>query len=62
MMIRIFEDVESDEISDSSIHTAMMIVNVAVKSTIQLFQGELGESEHERKRNKLFDWLCKTSC
>ena len=59
MMIRIFEDVESDEISDSSIHTAMMIVNVAVKSTIQLFQGELGESEHERKCNKLFDWLCK---
>jgi hypothetical protein len=31
----------------------------AIKSTAILIEGELGESEHQRKCRKIFEWVCK---
>ena len=59
MIIRIFEDHTSKEISDTAINSAMAIILPAIKSTANLFEGELGESEHQRKCRIVFDWICQ---
>ena len=57
MIMRLFEDPTSKEISDSSIQSAMSILLPAIKSTARLFEGELGESDQQRKRRLIFEWI-----
>ena len=57
MIIQLFLDPETDEISAEAIHQAFHVLNTAIKSTIGLFEGELGESSYQRKCRLLFDWL-----
>jgi len=59
MIMRLFEDPTSEEISDTAINAAMAIVLPAIKSTAQLFEGELGESEHQRKCRLILKWIHK---
>ncbi len=49
MIMQLFEDPTSKEISDTAIHAAMSIIMPAIKSTAMLFEGELGESDHQKK-------------
>lgn len=58
MLFRPFEDPLSHELSDSSIESAMSYLLPAIKSTAYLFEGELGESEHQRKCRKVYEWIC----
>lgn len=59
MIMRLFEDPTSQEISDTAINAAMAVVLPAIKSTAQLFEGELGESEHQRKCRLILKWIHK---
>lgn len=59
MVMRLFEDSFSKELSDSSINSAMSILLPAIRSTASLFEGELGESDHQRKCRIVFDWICQ---
>lgn len=59
MIIRFFEDPNSKELSESALLAALTILLPAVKSTAQLFEGELGESEHQTKCRLVFEWICK---
>lgn len=58
MIMRLFEDHTSKEISDTAINSAMALLIPAIKSTALLFEGELGESDQQRKCRLIFDWLC----
>lgn len=58
MLIRPFEDPFSTEISDTAITAAMAILLPAIKSTAQLFEGELGESDNQRKCRIILEWIC----
>lgn len=59
MLMQIFIDHKSRQISVAAIHAAMNIVLPAIKSTVQLYEGELGESPFQAKCRKLNEWLCK---
>ncbi len=59
MLMRLFEDSTSEEISDTSINSAMAVVLSAIKSTAQLFEGELGESDQQRKSRLILEWIHK---
>ena len=49
----------SREIGAEAIKSAITVILVAIKSTAQLFEGELGESEQQRDCRKLLTWICK---
>lgn len=58
MIMRLFEDPTSKEISDSSINSAMAILLPAIKSTAYLFETELGESDQQKKNRIVLEWIC----
>ena len=59
MIMRLFEDPHAHDISVTSLNSAMAVLLPAIKSTAHLFEGELGESEHQRKCRIVFEWICK---
>ncbi len=59
MLIQPFLDPTTSIIEAEAIEIAFHILLPAIKSTIALFEGELGESEHQRKCRIIFDWLKK---
>ena len=59
MIIQLFLDPETDQISDVAVISAMTILIPAMKSTALLFEGELGESENQRKCRIVFEFICK---
>jgi len=59
IIIQLFIDPKSIKINAQAIHIAFHILNPAIKSTIGLFEGELGESGYQRKCRILLDWLKK---
>jgi phage/plasmid primase-like uncharacterized protein len=59
MIMRLFEDPFAYDISVTSLDSAMAVLLPAIKSTAHLFEGELGESEHQRKCRVVFDWICQ---
>ncbi len=59
MIMRLFEDPTSTELSESSIQAALAFLKPAMRSTAGLFEGELGESEHQRKCRTVYEWICK---
>ncbi len=59
MITQLFIDYETDEIGSEAVMSAMSLLIPAMKSTAMLFEGELGESEHQRKCRILFEWMCQ---
>ena len=59
MIMQLFIDPKSKEIEVEALYSAFAILIPAIKSTAILIEGELGESEHQRKCRKLFEWICK---
>lgn len=59
IIMQYFEDCETTVIGEKALIAAMSILILAIKSTAQLFEGELGESEHQRKCRILLDWICQ---
>lgn len=49
MLMQLFIDPETDQVGDIAVMSAMSILTIAMKSTAMLFEGELGESSHQRK-------------
>jgi|SaaInlLV_10m_DNA_2_1039722.scaffolds.fasta_scaffold00190_8 phage/plasmid primase-like uncharacterized protein len=59
MIMQFLEDNLTNEISETAIASAYAFVSIVERSTIKLFQGELGESEYQRKCRKLYDFIKK---
>lgn len=59
IIMQFFENSESKQIGENALIAAMSILILAIKSTANLFEGELGESEHQRKCRILLDWICQ---
>lgn len=59
MITQLFIDHETDQISNAAVISAMSILIPAIKSTATLFEGELGESLHQRKCRIIFEFICK---
>lgn len=59
MIMQIIEDPNSKEISANAVLAGVSILLAAIKSTMHLFEGELGESDHQRKCRSVFEWICK---
>jgi hypothetical protein len=58
MINQLFLDPETNEISEQAIKGAMALIMPAIKSTVHLFKGELGESEHQQSCRKVLDFIC----
>jgi len=56
MLLQLFIDETTDEISLEALKGAIYIVVHAVNSTVWLFENELGESEHQRKVRKVQEY------
>ncbi|MFA6991424.1 MAG: hypothetical protein WC192_05250, partial [Candidatus Babeliales bacterium] len=52
-------DQEAKAIEVEAIAFAIPILLAAIHSTAQLFEGELGESDHQHKCRMLIEWICK---
>ncbi len=59
MIMQLFIDPKSKEIRVEALYSAFAILMPAIKSTAILIEGELGESEHQRKCRKILEWICK---
>jgi phage/plasmid primase-like uncharacterized protein len=59
MPIQFFFDDETTEIGEESVISAFNILLPAIKSTAELFEKELGESEHQQKERKVYRWICE---
>ncbi len=59
MIMQLFIDTKSKEIGVEALYSAFAILMPAIKSTANLIEGELGESEHQRKCRKILEWICK---
>lgn len=59
MITQLFINYESDRIGSAAVISAMSLLIPAMKSTAMLFEGELGESEHQRKCRIIFEWMCQ---
>jgi phage/plasmid primase-like uncharacterized protein len=57
MIMQFLEDNSTNEISETAIASAYAFVSIAERSTINLFQGELGESKYQRKCRKLYKFI-----
>ncbi len=57
IIMQILEDPKSEFIREKALYAALPIVITAIKSTIQLFEGKLGESDFQQKCNKLLAWI-----
>lgn len=59
MITQLFIDPETNLIGNAAVLSAMSILIPAMKSTAILFEGELGESDHQRKCRIIFELICK---
>jgi putative DNA primase/helicase len=59
MLMQLFINPEKKEIGTAALLAALNFLMPAIKSTAHLFEGELGESEHERKCRIVYEWICK---
>lgn len=59
MIMQLFIDPETNEISSHAVCAAFSILVPAIKSTAHLLQGELMESEPERELRDLKEWIYK---
>src|SRR5690606_24692282 len=59
MITQLFINYETDRIGSAAVISAMSLLIPAMKSTAMLFEGELGESEHQRKCRIIFEWMCQ---
>lgn len=57
MLLQVVEDPNSRRIKQRAIKGAKSIVDYAIKSTVYLFKNELGESEQQRKKRKLLQYI-----
>ncbi|MFA6991646.1 MAG: DUF3987 domain-containing protein, partial [Candidatus Babeliales bacterium] len=57
MIMQLFHDQESKAIEVEAIAFAIPILLAAIHSTAQLFEGELGESDHQHKCSMLIEWI-----
>lgn len=56
-ILQLFIDPEVTVISRDAVIKAFHFLSPAIKSTIGLFEGELGESAHQRKCRIVLDWI-----
>ena len=59
MIMQLFYDPKSTEISPQALAAASAILFPAIKSTAYLFKGTLGESDFQRKCRTLLEFICK---
>jgi len=59
MLMQLFEDPTTDQISDVAVMSAMKILMPAMKSTAKLFEEELGESVHQRKCRIILEFMAR---
>ncbi len=59
MLLQPFVDAETDEIGTEALDGAAFLVDDAMDSTIWLFENELGESAHQRKCRKVYEYIEK---
>ena len=59
MILQPFINSSSIEIGEQAIMGANSIVEYAIKSTIFLFQNELGETAHQMKQRKILEYIAK---
>lgn len=59
IIMQVFIDEKAVQISPDAIQAARALLEPAIKSTAHLFEGELGESEHQRKCRILLEGLRK---
>jgi phage/plasmid primase-like uncharacterized protein len=59
MIMQLFENPETREIGENALNAALAILLPAMRSTAFLFDGELGESDYQRKCRLVFEWICK---
>lgn len=59
MIMQLFIDPKTDQVSEVAVMSAMKILTPAMKSTAMLFEKDLGESEHQRKCRIIFEFICK---
>ena len=59
MLMQAVADPNSDVITDQSIKGSLSIIDYSIKSTVHLFQNELGESEQQRKQRIILEYIAK---
>jgi hypothetical protein len=57
MLLRSIEAPDKEDINTKAILGAKSVVDYAVISTLHLFRTELGESEQQRKKRKILEYL-----
>lgn len=59
MIMQLFYDAQSTEISQEALESASFILLASMKSTAYLFKRELGESEFQHKCRVIMEFICK---
>ena len=59
LLLQLFIDSQSSKIGSEALQGAILIVKYSVRSTIWLFQNELGESGHQKKCRKVLEYVAK---
>ncbi len=59
VFMQLFEDSTSEEIDIPAMCSALAFLLPAIKSTIFLFSGPLGESKHQQACEKILKWIAK---
>ncbi len=59
MILQPFINNGTDEIGEQAIMEANSVVEYAIKSTIFLFQNELGETQQQKKQRKILEYIAK---
>ena len=57
VIMQLFYDPTSVEITVQALRSALVFLLPAIKSTIYLFEGPLGESKLQQECDKLFQWI-----
>ncbi len=60
MLMQLCIDPNSQEIGEEALCAAMSVLEPAIKSTVHLFKGELGESDHRKKCRKVREYIAKS--
>lgn len=58
MIMQLFYDPSSKEITTKALFSAWMLIAPAMKSTALLFSGEFVESEEDHEIRALYEWIC----
>jgi len=59
IILQPFINNDTDEIGEQAIMGANSVVEYAIKSTIFLFQNELGETQQQKKQRKILEYIAK---